>query len=834
MSTPRRAPIPSQPLLALLPPELTELVISKLPLRPLSNFALTSATSGRTAQRVALQEDYWHGEGSPQPEWLDQVLCPTTSHELRWLVTALAIRMEPTEALPLAMYLWRVVGGRWGAVRRAAPIITDMIAEGVCGGLLRKRWTAEQLMQLLLGHGAVSHCSPCMGLQSSAPNPKLASPANWQNLLTAVRDGSLDAAARLPEALNQLRDQPEAWMDASSLLSSCLPRRQEVLLRWAEHLVGLLEQPHGLCVAGTLVELASTVPEQLYFAFSARWPPPLEEGALDGLSTACGTAVRHIGELLLNPVLEGIQIGAFYLARPDRQIQDMLMAIGLHLKNGNRAAALCAYREMQLVILHPRPWHGGADCRGDQLRALATHLIPRLNALCGVEGQALQTVEPSAFFRQARMLITFAQRQIQMRGPVPLHSLSPILARYRASEAGTVHLSVPSACEGAMIVERFSDSVQFLETLEHPARIELICRSALPGTLGTACSFLVKVDCTPRLAAARQGLSKYGIWHAEDRTGSLMREFARVIDLDADCAAKGLRMRVDGLESSCIGSARLVKWCSNTQTLQESCRRQLIGDPARTELLRAGLPGPQDLLKLSPKAAAAHFNELLNRVPRTLLSMDLAEHCDSADAYTQMRSRTVRSLAAFTAVSYVLGIGNRHLDQFLIDQASGDIIPIDIDHINGSATALRIPELMGVRLTRQMLCTGGPPDLSRKAFAACLRTALHALRSAQPELQRSVAALANPAMATRVAARLLGEHPAHGTVADLRRTMSERALLHSNQQQLEASVLGPEGCLRRQVPPAALSVAEQVECLMEQAEDPVILGRTFPGWRAWF
>ena len=136
---------------------------------------------------------------------------------------------------------------------------------------------------------------------------------------------------------------------------------------------------------------------------------------------------------------------------------------------------------------------------------------------------------------------------------------------------------------------------------------------------------------------------------------------------------------------------------------------------------------------------------------------------------------------------------------------------------------------MCVRLTRQMLCVGGPPELARTAFAMCLRTALGALRSAQIELQRSVATIASPALAASIAARLLGEHPALGTVADLRKWGGKRDI----RQQLEANVLGPEGCSRRQLPPMGLSVAEQVECILEQAEDEVILSRTFRGWRPW-
>ncbi len=62
----------------------------------------------------------------------------------------------------------------------------------------------------------------------------------------------------------------------------------------------------------------------------------------------------------------------------------------------------------------------------------------------------------------------------------------------------------------------------------------------------------------------------------------------------------------------------------------------------------------------------------------------------------------LRSYAAATACAYVLGIGDRHLENFLLDTKTGSVILIDFGAAFGAGLLLTVPELMPVRLTRQV------------------------------------------------------------------------------------------------------------------------------------
>ena len=101
-----------------------------------------------------------------------------------------------------------------------------------------------------------------------------------------------------------------------------------------------------------------------------------------------------------------------------------------------------------------------------------------------------------------------------------------------------------------------------------------------------------------------------------------------------------------------------------------------------------------------------------------------------------MRSQFARSLASLTACAHVLGIGDRHLDNFLLSTATGRVVGIDFGHSFGSATyLLPVPELMGVRLTRQLTSFLAPLDTS-VLLKGHMAITFEALRNRRSELMR--------------------------------------------------------------------------------------------------
>lgn len=76
-----------------------------------------------------------------------------------------------------------------------------------------------------------------------------------------------------------------------------------------------------------------------------------------------------------------------------------------------------------------------------------------------------------------------------------------------------------------------------------------------------------------------------------------------------------------------------------------------------------------------------------------------------------------------------------------------------------------------------------------------------------------------------------------GTVTDLFLSRAELELGHSKHaafKEMSAVCLGDCTVDRRaKLPASGLSVEQQVQCLIEQASDPNLLGRTWLGWEPW-
>lgn len=61
----------------------------------------------------------------------------------------------------------------------------------------------------------------------------------------------------------------------------------------------------------------------------------------------------------------------------------------------------------------------------------------------------------------------------------------------------------------------------------------------------------------------------------------------------------------------------------------------------------------------------------------------------SPEAFVALRTRFATSHAALCIAQWILGIGDRHLGNFLVDKSSGYEIGIDFGHAFGSATQVR-------------------------------------------------------------------------------------------------------------------------------------------------
>jgi DNA-dependent protein kinase catalytic subunit len=212
---------------------------------------------------------------------------------------------------------------------------------------------------------------------------------------------------------------------------------------------------------------------------------------------------------------------------------------------------------------------------------------------------------------------------------------------------------------------------------------------------------------------------------------------------DAGCARRGLRLRTYRVLPMTLGIG-LIEWVDNTQPLKEICEdsiwecekskpsRKSASAPQRREhctLTHPKCPGTrkyvqwrrrvgavdtrdpllgmqnprvyQKLMNIDARRVVAGFHEACEEVPKDLFRRRLLSLTTGPEAFLTMRANFSRSYSALCIAGYVLGIGDRHLANFLLDKSDGSVVGIDFGISFSLGAKLPVPELIPMRLTPQ-------------------------------------------------------------------------------------------------------------------------------------
>ncbi|CAF3430378.1 unnamed protein product [Rotaria socialis] len=96
------------------------------------------------------------------------------------------------------------------------------------------------------------------------------------------------------------------------------------------------------------------------------------------------------------------------------------------------------------------------------------------------------------------------------------------------------------------------------------------------------------------------------------------------------------------------------------------------------------------------------IEELIRETPADLLSRELWCSCPSVGLWYKNVQNYSRSLAVTSMIGYMIGLGDRHLDNVLVDLKSGQIIHIDYNICFEKGKRLRVPEKVPYRLTQNL------------------------------------------------------------------------------------------------------------------------------------
>eukprot|EP00095_Tigriopus_kingsejongensis_P004282 maker-scaffold2020_size22516-snap-gene-0.4 protein:Tk04282 transcript:maker-scaffold2020_size22516-snap-gene-0.4-mRNA-1 annotation:"dna-dependent protein kinase catalytic subunit-like" len=109
-----------------------------------------------------------------------------------------------------------------------------------------------------------------------------------------------------------------------------------------------------------------------------------------------------------------------------------------------------------------------------------------------------------------------------------------------------------------------------------------------------------------------------------------------------------------------------------------------------------------NMIRLDAPSRTSAFQESSKKLDNGVFKRSLEELSVSPEGFYFLRDNFIRSHATHSVVSWLLSIGDRHAENLLVSQITGESIPIDFGFAFGATAYLPIVELAPFRLTPQM------------------------------------------------------------------------------------------------------------------------------------
>ena len=113
------------------------------------------------------------------------------------------------------------------------------------------------------------------------------------------------------------------------------------------------------------------------------------------------------------------------------------------------------------------------------------------------------------------------------------------------------------------------------------------------------------------------------------------------------------------------------------------------------------------------------FVELVDETPDHLIEKEIWSSSPDAVVWWEKSKMFARSVAVTSVVGYVIGLGDRHLDNILVDLNKGRVLHIDFNVCFEKGKQLQVAETVPFRLTQNMVKALGPTGIEGPFRIAC-------------------------------------------------------------------------------------------------------------------
>jgi ataxia telangiectasia mutated family protein len=258
------------------------------------------------------------------------------------------------------------------------------------------------------------------------------------------------------------------------------------------------------------------------------------------------------------------------------------------------------------------------------------------------------------------------------------------------------------------------------------------------------------------------------------------------------------------------------------------CRRIMQGDVSSDDAA-AGAKTKEDL-----------FTYVCSKFHPVFRYFFLERYNDPAQ-WLGRRVTYTRSVAAVSMIGYVLGIGDRHSHNILVDTATAEVVHIDFGIMFEQGKVLGCPETVPFRLTRDVVDGMGITGVEG-SFRRCCEASLQVLRDNQQRILTILEVVIHDplykwTLSPKIAKqRQRTEHDEGNFRVSLRAAEpAESSVQSSSRDAGQRTLLRVRNKLQGHDDPCGdtFTVQGQVEYLLQEAQSVSNLSKLFPGWAPW-
>ncbi|XP_058227343.1 serine/threonine-protein kinase ATM isoform X4 [Rhododendron vialii] len=198
----------------------------------------------------------------------------------------------------------------------------------------------------------------------------------------------------------------------------------------------------------------------------------------------------------------------------------------------------------------------------------------------------------------------------------------------------------------------------------------------------------------------------------------------------------------------------------------------------------------------------------------------------------EKRLAYTRSVAASSMVGYIVGLGDRHSMNILIDQATAEVVHIDLGVAFEQGLMLKTPERVPFRLTRDIIDGMGVSGVEG-VFRRCCEETLSVMRTNKEALLTIVEVFIHDPLYKWALSPLKALQRQKETEDDLETSLEDSQEEYEGNKDAARALMRVKQKLDGYEEGEMRSVHGQVQQLIQDAADPDRLCQMFPGWGAW-